>query len=98
MRRQFFHALIHECARKGNPKSAMWCAERMERAGLKQDTVTVNSVLNSCASGGRVDLATEWWNRTIATGIVQPSAITYNTMIKVCARGGQALKAEEWAH
>jgi len=91
----FYHSIIHNCAKAGNPNAAGWCAMRMVRIGLHPNKVTFNSVIDACAKSGDIALASKWWTQMTQLGL-KPNGITYNTMINACSQARDAARAEWW--
>jgi len=91
----FYHALIHACAKAGNPKAAGWCVNRMVNAGLVPNKVTFNTMINACAKAGDLELAEVWWGKMTIVGL-HPNEITYNSMITAASQARDPSRAERW--
>ena len=67
----------------------------MRAARVAPDEISYNSMISSCAAGGRADGA-EAWLREMHQARLRANAKSYNAVIHACSRGGQPDRAAAW--
>lgn len=88
-------AIISAYARHGDYESVMNWFEKMEREGVKPDSITFLSVIAACGRKGMVDMGRHLFDSMLKKYQIEPSSEHYSCMVDMLGRAGRLHEAEE---
>jgi len=87
--RKCFTAAMVACGRAGRWQEAEKLVSQMTSAGLSQDVVSYNALMNAYAKAGQWEKALDTLNSMEKYDGVKPDLISFNTALDGCANAGQ---------
>ncbi|WCJ43673.1 Pentatricopeptide repeat (PPR) superfamily protein [Euphorbia peplus] len=90
-------SFISGFAMHGMGKEAVEVFERMEKAGLKPNRVTLLSVLNACSHGGLVEEGLKFFEKMVNEYGISPDIKHYGCLVDMLGRTGRLEEAEKLA-
>lgn len=90
-------SIISGFAMHGMVAEALDCYERMEKKGVKPNSITFLSVLNACSHGGLVAEGLEFYRKMVDDYGIAPETKHYGALIDMLGRAGRLEEAEKIA-
>ncbi|XP_065848461.1 pentatricopeptide repeat-containing protein At4g32430, mitochondrial [Euphorbia lathyris] len=88
-------AIISAYARHGDYESVMSWFEKMEKEGVRPDSITFLSVIAACGRKGMVDMGQHLFDSMVKDYNIEPSSEHYSCMVDMLGRAGRLKEAEE---
>ncbi|XP_031252658.1 pentatricopeptide repeat-containing protein At4g32430, mitochondrial-like [Pistacia vera] len=88
-------AIISAYARHGDYESVMNWFKKMEKEGVRPDSITFLSVLTASGRKGMVDIGLQLFDSMVKDYEIEPSPEHYSCMVDMLGRAGRLKEAEE---